>query len=200
MVADGREIEAAADPVALFRVWMSEAEAAEPNDPNAVALATASADGAPSVRMVLVKGVDERGLSFYTNAESRKGVELRENPRAAMCFHWKSLERQVRVEGGVSELPGDEADYYFHSRSRGSQLGAAVSRQSQPLESREMLVKMVRELDSITPEEVARPERWKGYVLRPERMEFWVNGADRLHDRFLFVRGEVGWVKMRLFP
>jgi pyridoxamine 5'-phosphate oxidase len=200
MVADGREIEAAADPVALFRVWMSEAEAAEPNDPNAVALATASADGAPSVRMVLVKGVDERGLSFYTNAESRKGVELRENPRAAMCFHWKSLERQVRVEGGVSELPGDEADYYFHSRSRGSQLGAAVSRQSQPLENREMLVKMVRELDSITPEEVARPERWKGYVLRPERMEFWVNGADRLHDRFLFVRGEVGWVKMRLFP
>jgi pyridoxamine 5'-phosphate oxidase len=200
MVADGREIEAAADPVALFRVWMSEAEAAEPNDPNAVALATASADGAPSVRMVLVKGVDERGLSFYTNAESRKGVELRENPRAAMCFHWKSLERQVRVEGGVSELPGDEADYYFHSRSRGSQLGAAVSRQSQPLESREMLVKMVRELDSITPEEVARPERWKGYVLRPERIEFWVNGADRLHDRFLFVRGEVGWVKMRLFP
>jgi pyridoxamine 5'-phosphate oxidase len=200
MVADGREIEAAVDPVALFRVWMSEAEAAEPNDPNAVALATASADGAPSVRMVLVKGVDERGLSFYTNAESRKGVELRENPRAAMCFHWKSLERQVRVEGVVSELPGDEADYYFHSRSRGSQLGAAVSRQSQPLESREMLVKMVRELDSITPEEVARPERWKGYVLRPERMEFWVNGADRLHDRFLFVRGEVGWVKMRLFP
>jgi pyridoxamine 5'-phosphate oxidase len=200
MVADGREIEAAVDPVALFRVWMSEAEAAEPNDPNAVALATASADGAPSVRMVLVKGVDERGLSFYTNAESRKGVELRENPRAAMCFHWKSLERQVRVEGVVSELPGDEADYYFHSRSRGSQLGAAVSRQSQPLESREMLVKMVRELDSITPGEVARPERWKGYVLRPERIEFWVNGADRLHDRFLFVRGEVGWVKMRLFP
>jgi pyridoxamine 5'-phosphate oxidase len=200
MVADGREIEAAVDPVALFRVWMSEAEAAEPTDPNAVALATASADGAPSVRMVLVKGVDERGLSFYTNAESRKGVELRENPRAAMCFHWKSLERQVRVEGGVSELPGDEADYYFHSRSRGSQLGAAVSRQSQPLESREMLVEMVRELDSITPGEVARPERWKGYVLRPERMEFWVNGADRLHDRFLFVRGEVGWAKMRLFP
>jgi pyridoxamine 5'-phosphate oxidase len=200
MVADGREIEAAVDPVALFRVWMSEAEAAEPNDPNAVALATASADGAPSVRMVLVKGVDERGLSFYTNAESRKGVELRENPRAAMCFHWKSLERQVRVEGGVSELPGDEADYYFHSRSRGSQLGAAVSRQSQPVESREMLVEMVRELDSITPGEVARPERWKGYVLRPERIEFWVNGADRLHDRFLFVRGEVGWVKMRLFP
>lgn len=200
MVADGREIEAAVDPVALFRMWMSEAEAAEPNDANAVALATASADGAPSVRMVLVKGVDERGFCFYTNSESRKGVELAENPRAAMCFYWKSLERQVRVEGMVSELPGDEADHYFHSRSRGSQLGAAVSRQSQPLESRETLVELVRELDRMTSGEVERPERWKGYALRPERMEFWVNGADRLHDRFLFVRGEVGWVKTRLFP
>src|SRR5580704_2165282 len=117
-----REIEVAVDPVALFLVWLEEAEAGEPNDPNAVALATASADGAPSVRMVLVKGVDERGFSFYTNAESRKGVELGENPRAAMCFHWKSLRRQVRVEGMVTELPGAEVDAYFHSRSRGSQV------------------------------------------------------------------------------
>ena len=190
----------AVDPVALFQAWLNEAEISEPNDANAVALATASADGAPSVRMVLVKGVDERGFSFYTNAGSRKGLEVGENPRAAMCFYWKSLKRQVRVEGVVSELPGTEADAYFHSRSRGSQLGAAVSRQSQPLESREMLVEMVRELDRVTPGEVQRPEWWKGYVLRPERMEFWVNGANRLHDRFLFVRGEMGWLKTRLFP
>lgn len=195
-----REVEMAVDPVALFQAWLNEAEISEPNDANAVALATASADGAPSVRMVLVKGVDERGFSFYTNAGSRKGLEVGENPRAAMCFYWKSLKRQVRVEGVVSELPGTEADAYFHSRSRGSQLGAAVSRQSQPLESREMLVEMVRELDRVTPGEVQRPEWWKGYVLRPERMEFWVNGANRLHDRFLFVRGEMGWLKTRLFP
>ena len=195
-----REIEVAVDPVALFLVWLQEAEAGEPNDPNAVALATASADGAPSVRMVLVKGVDERGFSFYTNAESRKGLELEENPRAAMCFYWKSLRRQVRVEGVVTELPGAEADAYFHSRSRESQLGAAVSRQSQPLESREALMEMVRELKRVTPGEVPRPEWWKGYVLRPERMEFWVNRENRLHDRFLFVRGEVGWMKTRLFP
>ena len=195
-----REIEVAVDPVALFLVWLQEAEAGEPNDPNAVALATASADGAPSVRMVLVKSVDERGFSFYTNAESRKGLELRENPRAAMCFYWKSLQRQVRVEGVVTELPGAEADAYFHSRSRESQLGAAVSRQSQPLESREALMEMVRELKRVTPGGVPRPEWWKGYVLRPERMEFWVNRENRLHDRFLFVRGEVGWMKARLFP
>jgi pyridoxamine 5'-phosphate oxidase len=195
-----REIELAVDPVALFLVWLQQAEAGEPNDPNAVALATASADGAPSVRMVLVKGVDERGFSFYTNAESRKGLELEENPRAAMCFYWKSLRRQVRVEGMVTELPGDETDAYFHSRSRESQLGAAVSRQSQPLESREALMEMVRELKRVTPGEVPRPEWWKGYVLRPERMEFWVNRENRLHDRFLFVRGEVGWMKTRLFP
>ena len=195
-----REIEVAVDPVALFLVWLQEAEAGEPNDPNAVALATASADGAPSVRMVLVKSVDERGFSFYTNAESRKGLELGENPRAAMCFYWKSLKRQVRVEGVVTELPGAEADAYFHSRSRESQLGAAVSRQSQPLESREALIEMVRELKRVTPGEVPRPEWWKGYVLRPERMEFWIEGEYRLHDRFLFVRDEVGWLKTRLFP
>jgi pyridoxamine 5'-phosphate oxidase len=195
-----REIEVAADPVALFLVWLEEAEAGEPNDPNAVALATASADGAPSVRMVLVKGVDKRGFSFYTNAQSRKGLELGENPRAAMCFYWKSLRRQVRVEGVVTELPEAEADAYFHSRSRESQLGAAVSRQSQPLESREALMEMVRELKRVTPGEVPRPKWWKGYMLRPERMEFWVSRENRLHDRFLFVRGEVGWMKTRLFP
>lgn len=191
---------AALDPVSLFRVWLTEAEAGEPNDPNAVALATATPDGAPSVRMVLLKGLDERGFAFYTNSESRKGLELAANPRAAMCFYWKSLQRQVRVEGAVTELPAAAADVYFHSRSRGSQLGAAVSRQSQELESREVLEEMVREYALRHEGEIPRPERWKGYVLRPERMEFWINGENRLHDRFLFVLGDGGWVKSRLFP
>jgi pyridoxamine 5'-phosphate oxidase len=190
----------ALDPIALFGAWMTEAEKLEPNDPNAVALATAASDGAPSVRMVLLKGLDERGFAFYTNSESRKGVELATNPRAAMCFHWKSLQRQVRVEGTVSELPAAEADAYFHSRSRGSQLGAAVSRQSQMLESREALEEMVRDYAGRHKSEIPRPDQWKGYVLFPERMEFWINGADRLHDRFLFVRSEDGWKKNRLFP
>ena len=197
---DAMEAATALDPVSLFQVWLAEAEAGEPNDPNAVALATATHDGVPSVRMVLLKGLDERGFAFYTNAESRKGLELAANPRAAMCFHWKSLRRQVRVEGVVTELPAAEADAYFHSRSRGSQLGAAVSRQSQELESREVLEEMVREYAARYEGELPRPDRWKGYVLRPERMEFWLNGDDRLHDRFLFVRGDGGWVKSRLFP
>jgi pyridoxamine 5'-phosphate oxidase len=190
----------ALDPISLFRAWMTEAVAGEPNDPNAVALATATPDGVPSVRMVLLKGLDERGFAFYTNAESRKGAELAVNPRAAMCFHWKSLQRQVRVEGAVAELPAVDADAYFHSRSRGSQLGAAVSRQSQELASREVLEEIVRKYAAQHQGEIPRPDRWKGYVLRPERMEFWINGADRLHDRFLFVRSEHGWEKSRLFP
>ena len=191
---------AALDPVSLFRAWMEEAVAREPNDPNAVALATATLGGAPSVRMVLLKGLDQRGFAFYTNSESRKGLELAANPRAAMCFHWKSLQRQVRVEGAVTELPAAEADVYFHSRSRGSQLGAAVSRQSQVLQSREVLEEMVKEYAAGHEGEIPRPEQWKGYVLQPERVEFWINRENRLHDRFLFVRGDVGWVKSRLFP
>ncbi len=194
------DAKAAVDPIKLFRAWMREAEAGEPNDPNAVALATATADGAPSVRMVLLKGLDERGFAFYTNAESQKGVELAQNPRAAMCFHWKSLRRQVRVEGLVSELPDAEADAYFHSRSRGSQVGAVASRQSRPLTSREALEEQVRSVEDRYPDEVPRPAFWRGYVLWPERIEFWVNGAERLHDRFLFLRADSGWTGERLYP
>jgi pyridoxamine 5'-phosphate oxidase len=197
---DVRELETAIDPVLVFREWLREAETSEPNDANAAALATASPDGAPSVRMVLVKQVDARGFCFYTNARSRKGRELAANPRAALCFHWKSLERQVRVEGSVMELPSTDADAYFHSRARESQLGAAVSQQSRPLESREALERMVEEFEAEHPGKVPRPEWWRGYAVRPERVELWMSGEHRLHDRILFVREGDGWVKQRLFP
>ncbi|CAN5688395.1 pyridoxamine 5'-phosphate oxidase [soil metagenome] len=188
------------DPIALFQTWMDEAGTTELNDPNAVALATATADGAPSVRMVLLKQLDERGFAFFTNAESEKGRQLAENAQAAMCFHWKSQRRQVRVEGSVSELSSVEADNYFHSRSRRSQLGAAASHQSQVLESREQLEDMVRKLAEEFPGEIPRPAYWKGFVLAPWRIEFWQDGADRLHDRMLFERQGDGWVTSRLFP
>jgi pyridoxamine 5'-phosphate oxidase len=197
---DVRELEAATDPVEVFRAWLREAEKTEPNDANAAALATAAPDGAPSVRVVLVKQVDERGFCFYTNARSRKGRELEGNPRAALCFHWKSLRRQVRVEGSVAELPGKDADDYFHSRARESQLGAAVSHQSRPLESRKVLEHLVKEFAAEHPGEVPRPRWWKGYAIRPESVELWVDGAHRLHDRFLFVRAGDGWTKTRLYP
>ena len=192
--------EQAQDPIELFRQWLTEAEASEPNDPNAAALATASADGAPSVRMVLVKRLDARGFAFFTNAESRKGRELAANPRAALCFHWKSLRRQVRVEGPVSELPAADADDYFRTRTRMSQIAALASEQSRVLGSREELEARVHELAEQYPGAVPRPEFWRGYALRPERVEFWIQGIARLHDRFLFVRSGDGWLRQRLFP
>jgi pyridoxamine 5'-phosphate oxidase len=197
---DGIGMETAVDPIALFGVWMKDAEASELNDPSAVALATATRDGMPSVRMVLMKQVDERGFCFYTNAESQKGLELAENPRAAMCFHWKSLQRQIRIAGTVTELPAAEAEEYFHSRSRLSQLGAVASQQSRVLANRELLVARVKELEKEFPGEIPRPEYWRGNVLRPERIEFWKNRAERLHDRFVFSRSGNGWRKERLFP
>lgn len=194
------DAETGPDPIALFGSWMQEAEESELNDASAVALATATRDGAPSVRMVLMKGVDHRGFSFYTNSESQKGLELAENPRAAMCFHWKSLRRQVRISGTVTELSGAEADDYFHGRPRLSQLGAVASQQSRVLASRGLLVARVKELEREFPGEIPRPEYWRGYVLRPERIEFWKSGEGRLHDRFLFLRSGDGWGKERLFP
>ena len=188
------------DPIAVFREWMAEAEKTEPNDPNAMALATATAEGVPSVRMVLMKQLDARGFAFFTNVESRKGVELKENPVAAMCFHWKSQRRQVRAEGVVSELPAAEVDEYFHSRARGSQLSAAASEQSRPLDSRALLEAMVLALAKEFPDEIPRPGYWRGYVLRPDRIEFWQHGDDRLHDRMLFERERDGWRATRLFP
>jgi pyridoxamine 5'-phosphate oxidase len=197
---DGMDAETGLDPIALFGAWMKEAEANELNDASAAALATATRDGTPSVRMVLMKQVDERGFCFYTNAESQKGLELAENPRAAMCFHWKSLRRQVRIAGTVTELPAGEADDYFHSRARLSQLGAVASGQSRVLTSRELLEARVKDLDEKFPGEIPRPDYWRGYVLRPECIEFWTNREGRLHDRFLFSRSGEGWRKERLFP
>src|SRR3984957_12259504 len=173
---DETGMEAAVDPIALFGAWVKDAEVSELNDPSAVALATASRDGMPSVRMVLVKQVDSRGFCFYTNAESQKGIELAENPRAAMCFHWKTLRVQVRISGGVSELSAEEADDYFESRSRLSQLGAVASQQSRVLAGRDILEARVQELEQVFPEKIPRPAYWRGYLLRPERVEFWKNG------------------------
>lgn len=194
------DIESGLDPMMMFGLWMKAAEASEPNDPAAVALATATPDGIPSVRMVLMKGADERGFSFYTNAESQKGLELKENPRASMCFHWKSLRRQVRISGTVTELPAAEADRYFHTRARLSQLAATASQQSRVLPNRETLETRVKELDAEFPGEIPRPEYWKGFVLRPERIEFWTSREGRLHDRLLFLRSGDGWHTQRLFP
>jgi pyridoxamine 5'-phosphate oxidase len=194
------DAEQADDPIALFSLWMAAAAETEPNDPDAVALATASATGAPSVRMVLMKRLDERGFSFYTNADSQKGRELVSNPKAAMCFHWKTQRRQIRIEGTVRELPDEDADAYFQSRARRSQIGALASAQSSPLGSRAELEAIAERLDAEFPGEVPRPEYWRGYVLEPLRIEFWQQGENRLHDRMVFDRKVSGWAKTRLYP
>jgi pyridoxamine 5'-phosphate oxidase len=188
------------DPLEVFGQWLQEAERSEPNDPNAAALATSTPDGVPSVRMVLVKRADERGFCFFTNAESKKGIELEQNPRAALCFHWKMLRRQVRVEGRVTEMNPADVDSYFHSRSRSSQIGAAVSEQSRPLASREELEERFRSFAEEHPGEVPRPPYWRGFCVHAERIEFWINGEDRLHDRFLFTHERGQWKRTRLYP
>lgn len=190
------------DPIELFRRWFKEAESSEPNDPNAAALATATADGAPSVRMVLVKDVGDRAFTFFTNAESQKGEELSANPRAALCLHWKSLRRQVRAEGTILPMPDEKVDQYFHSRSRKSQIGAAVSAQSRPLADRAILEQEVAKFTEEHPDgEIPRPAFWRGYMLRANRIEFWMDGPDRLHDRFVFTYGpQECWSKTRLYP
>jgi pyridoxamine 5'-phosphate oxidase len=189
-----------ADPIGLFAAWLKQAEDGEPNDANAAALATSTPEGVPSVRMVLVKQVDHRGFCFFTNAESKKGKQLQSNPRAALCFHWKSLRRQVRVEGQVTEMDPADVDTYFHSRSRASQIGAAVSHQSRPLESREHLEAQVLEFSGNHPGEVPRPPYWRGFCLCAEQIEFWLDGPNRLHDRFLFSRDSGAWTSTRLYP
>jgi pyridoxamine 5'-phosphate oxidase len=189
------------DPHSLFEEWFAEARLSEPNDANAVALATSTADGRPSVRMVLLKGHDEGGFVFYTNLDSRKGGELAANPRAALLFHWKSLRRQVRIEGAVEPVTLAEADAYFATRSRDSQLGAWASDQSKPLASRDLFESRYGEMrDRFEGGEVPRPPRWSGFRLVPERIEFWSDRAHRLHERRLFEHADGGWSEGLLYP
>ena len=191
----------ATDPHSLFEEWFAEARLSEPNDANAVALATADAAGRPSVRMVLLKGHDERGFVFYTNLDSRKGGELVGNPRAALLFHWKSLRRQVRIEGDVEPVATAEADAYFATRSRDSQLGAWASDQSRPLASRALFESRYEEMRArFEGGDVPRPPRWSGFRLMPERIEFWSDRAHRLHERRLFERSGDGWSEGLLYP
>jgi pyridoxamine 5'-phosphate oxidase len=189
------------EPFAPFQRWFAEAAKAEPLA-EAMTLATTSQDGAPSLRAVLVKGVDQRGFVFYTNMESRKAEELSANPRAALCFHWKSLARQVRVEGWVERASEAEADAYFACRARESQIGAWASDQSQPLASRSELESRAAEFARKFAEQasVPRPQNWAGFRVVPQRIEFWQERPSRLHDRWVFIRDGGTWQKQRLFP
>lgn len=197
-----------ADPFDLFALWMTAAEGAEPNDPNAMSLSTCTAEGRPSSRMVLLKGLDgpevpfaARGFVFYTNLESRKGGELRANPWAALCFHWKSLRVQVRVEGHAGLVPDAEADAYYASRPRDSRIGAWASQQSRPLEGRfELEARIAKYAAKFGLGEVPRPEHWSGFRVVPDRLEFWRDRPFRLHDRLVYQRGAEGWRTERLYP
>jgi pyridoxamine 5'-phosphate oxidase len=189
------------DPFAIFESWFLEAKASEPNDPDAMALATVDAAGRPSVRMVLLKGHDQRGFVFYTNLDSRKGGELAANPEAALLFHWKSLRRQVRIEGPVSAVSEAEANTYFASRGRNSRIGAWASDQSRPLDARETFAGRVEEMRAkFEGQDVPRPPRWSGFRVTPRAIEFWEDGDHRLHHRRLFTRAGNGWSEGLLYP
>jgi pyridoxamine 5'-phosphate oxidase len=195
------DLDSAEEPLALFAAWLAEAERSEPNDPTAMALATVDRSGLPNVRMVLLKGFGPDGFTFFTNTLSAKGRELAESPQAALCFHWKSLRRQVRIRGTVESVSAEEADAYFASRPRMSRIGAWASRQSEPLESRFALEKAVAAFTARYPVgAIPRPEHWSGYRVVPAVIEFWRDGAFRLHDRIQFRREAGGWARKRLYP
>jgi pyridoxamine 5'-phosphate oxidase len=189
------------EPFDLFDEWFALAAEKEANDPTAVSLATADAEGRPSVRMVLLKGVDENGFVFYTNLGSRKGQELAENPHAALCFHWKGIRRQVRVQGRAELVADDEADAYFASRAKDSQIGAWASIQSQPMEGRFSLEKRVAQFAArFAIGKVPRPEYWSGFRIVPNLIEFWEDRPFRLHDRTVYEREGTGWKTKKLYP
>lgn len=191
----------AGEPYKLFAAWLEDATKSEPNDPNGVALATVDPDGLPDVRMVLLKGFDEQGFVFYTNFESAKGREILSSMKAAMCFHWKSLRRQVRVRGPVEIVTDAEADAYFATRPRGSRIGAWASKQSRPLESRFALEKAVAEYTAkFMIGEIPRPKHWSGFRIVPSAIEFWHDRPFRLHDRIVFSKTDGGWEKTWLYP
>ena len=195
------EINSSQNPVGLFQEWLKNAARTELNDPDAAALATVGRDGQPSVRMVLLRGADQKGFYFYTNMESRKSRELAENPKAALCVHWKSQQRQVRVEGIAETIPAPVVDAYFKTRHYLSRLSAWASRQSQPLESRRALEERVKDYErKFAGQEIPRPPHWSGFRLVADRIEFWTNQEFRLHDRIVYHRGRDGWRTERLYP
>lgn len=196
-------IQETGDPIGLFQQWMAEARATEPNDSNAMSLATVDAEGLPDVRIVLLKGVDEAGFSFFTNLESVKGVQLATNPVAALCFHWKSQRRQVRVRGPVTPVSATEADTYFASRAAQSRISAIASDQSRPLADRAVFEQRVAEISAIygDDKDIPRPPHWGGFRLQPVEIEFWQDQSFRMHDRLRFYRKDSGgWATVRLYP
>ncbi len=190
------------NPVVLFQDWLDEATATEPNDPNAMCLATADTKGRPNARMMLLKGLDDRGFVFYTNLDSPKSLEIIENPQVCLCFHWKTLLRQVRVEGIAEPVTKEEADTYYASRPRGSRIGAWASRQSQKLESRDELLARVKKFEEEfkDKENPPRPENWSGFRVVPTEIEFWEQKEFRLHERINFIRTADGWTNEILNP
>ena len=190
------------DPIELFKMWMDDAKKSEPNDPNAVSLATSN-NNFPSVRMVLLKDFSQNGFIFYTNLNSQKGNELKENPKAAMCFHWKSLLRQIRINGVVTQVADDVADKYYNSRSYESRIGAWASKQSKELTSRDQLIDSIKEYKDKYNDEnnVPRPSHWSGWILSPQSIEFWLDGDGRIHERLKYVKDRNGqWIKSLLSP
>ena len=191
------------DPIELFKVWMEEAKKSELNDPNAVALATTSQNNSPSVRMVLLKGLSENGFIFYTNLNSQKSNDLKENPKAAMCFHWKSLLRQIRINGSVTQVTNDIADQYYNSRGYESRIGAWASKQSTVLKNRDELINSIKEYKKKYNDEtkVPRPSHWSGWSLLPASIEFWLDVDSRIHERLKYTKDKNGnWIKSLLSP
>ena len=191
------------DPIELFKIWMNEAKKSEPNDPNALTLATSNKYNIPSARMVLLKDCNKSGFVFYTNLNSQKGNELKENPKAAMCFHWKSLLRQIRISGLVKQVDDDVADQYYDSRGYESRIGAWASKQSQKLNSRDQLINAIKEYKDKYNDKnkVPRPSHWSGWCLSPSSIEFWLDGDNRIHERLKYTKGDKGnWIKSLLSP
>ena len=191
------------DPIQLFKLWMDEAKKAEPNDPNALSLATSDKNNFPSVRMVLLKDFNQNGFVFYTNLNSQKGNELKENPKVAMCFHWKSLLRQIRISGTVTQVNDEVADQYYNSRGYESRIGAWASKQSEELSSRDQLINSIKEYKNKYNDEnkVPRPSHWSGWNLSPSIIEFWLDGESRIHERLKYTKDSSGqWTKSLLSP
>ena len=191
-----------ANPIVLFKKWIAAAEKSEINDPNALSLATVSPEGVPSVRMVLLKGLSEKGFVFYTNFNSKKGNDLKNNPNASMCFHWKSIRRQVRVSGKVSTVDKEEADKYFSSREYGSKIAAWASSQSKTMNSRNDFTNKVKEFEKKfhDKDNVPRPPHWSGWRVNPEQIEFWLEAKNRTHQRLNYVLKDGDWIKEILYP